>query len=114
MSKGSPIVAFRMSSVMMGDLELAVEKANKQNRDEPYTLSSWVKKAVMEKLAHLKRSGRKTAKLGRCTYCQKLLDELCEVGAEMAGSDGAVYRVCNGCCGEDNPAYKPSRDHSNG
>jgi hypothetical protein len=56
MSKGSPIITLRVNEQLLSDLEDEIRNANFNRKDTPYTRSSWILKAVTEKISHLKRS----------------------------------------------------------
>lgn len=59
MSKGSKVIPFRLSDLYLAALDEAVRSANRRTKGEPYDRSSWIRKAVTEKLDHLRRSKRK-------------------------------------------------------
>lgn len=58
MSKGNKVVPVRFTPEELQAIAEAIESANDHTRDEPYTVSSWIRKAVKDKLAHLSRSKR--------------------------------------------------------
>lgn len=60
MSKGSQIISVRIPDKLLVEIEKAVHSANQVNASEPYNVGSWIRKCVQEKLAHLKRSRRRT------------------------------------------------------
>lgn len=62
MSKGSKIIPIRMSDMYLDALDAAVRRANRTTRGEPYDRSSWIRKAITEKLDHLLRSSRRKPK----------------------------------------------------
>jgi hypothetical protein len=62
MSKGSRIVGIRVEADLEAAIETAIASANYHSRIEPHTLSSWIKAAIREKLAHIQRSKRKGKK----------------------------------------------------
>jgi hypothetical protein len=59
MSKGSRIVPVRIPRELEVRILTAIERANHHTKEEPYTLSDWIRKCIEEKLAHLERSNRK-------------------------------------------------------
>lgn len=62
MSKGSRIVPVRVPRDLEIRIAAAIASANQSTKEEPYTLSEWIRKAVVEKLDHLERSKRKKTK----------------------------------------------------
>lgn len=62
MSKGSRVVPIRVQRDLEIRIAAAIESANQTTKGEPYTLSEWIRKAVVEKLDHLERSKRKKTK----------------------------------------------------
>ena len=65
MSAGSPIVNLRIRQTDLDQIDAAVQSANVNRRAEPYTRSSWIMAAILDKLDHLARSQRTTAKRKR-------------------------------------------------
>lgn len=59
MAKGSKIVQVRIPDKMLDAMIIALDKANERRREAPYDMSSWVRAAIVEKLAHLARSNRR-------------------------------------------------------
>lgn len=59
MSKGSQVIPVRIPKELLTEIEQAIQSANLTTGLEPYTVSSWIRKCVAEKLAHLKRSRRR-------------------------------------------------------
>lgn len=55
MSKGSPVIRVRVPAELKAAMANAIEQANAYTRDEPYTGSSWIRKAIADKLNHLQR-----------------------------------------------------------
>lgn len=62
MSKGNPIIKLRVSREKLAEIMSAIDSANVSRREEEYHVSSWIRAAIEEKLAHLKRSKRKKEK----------------------------------------------------
>ena len=62
MSKGNPIIKLRVSREKLAEINSAIDSANVSRREEEYRISSWIRAAIEEKLAHLKRSKRKKQK----------------------------------------------------
>lgn len=63
MSMGSKVTPVRIEASLIAEIEAAIERANPMRDDEPYRMSSWIRKAITEKLAHLKRKPRRKLKL---------------------------------------------------
>lgn len=57
--KGSRIVPVRLDPELHAALVAEIEATNPRRRDEPFTVSSWIVRAIREKLAHAKRSRRR-------------------------------------------------------
>lgn len=56
MSKGRRILTFRISEEMHGDVIRLVERRNSTTREEPWTMTDFVLRAIAEKIAHVERS----------------------------------------------------------
>lgn len=56
MSKGAQVIPVRIPKELLTEIEKAIQSANATNAREPYTVSSWIRKCVAEKLNHLRRS----------------------------------------------------------
>ena len=56
MSKGSKIVPVRLPERLYRGIIEAMEAANRSRFEEPYVLSTYVRKCLLDKLAHLERS----------------------------------------------------------
>lgn len=56
MSQGSPRIILRLPVETVERIEALIERANLRTTVEPYTVSSWIRKAIMEKVAHLDRT----------------------------------------------------------
>lgn len=55
MSEGNSIIKFRVEPHIEERINRAIESANRSTREEPYTISSWMRKCVMDRLNHLER-----------------------------------------------------------
>jgi hypothetical protein len=56
MARGSAIVPVRMSEDMIRDIDAAINRANLNRHEAPYDRSSWIRKAIIEKMEHGIRS----------------------------------------------------------
>lgn len=63
MAKGSQVVFVRFPPELLAEMETAVGRANQHVTGEPYTVSSWVRACVKEKLAHLARAKKRKGKV---------------------------------------------------
>lgn len=59
MSKGSRVVPVRMPDELMEEIMAYIVRRNWATMTEPYSLSTFIRKAIREKLDHAKRSSRK-------------------------------------------------------
>lgn len=59
MSAGNPVVCFRIETEKLAEVQRAIVSANENRRAEPYTQTSWILKAIQEKLDHANRSKKK-------------------------------------------------------
>jgi len=79
MSKGSHKVVIRLPEELLELMSDAIIRANGSRRSEPYTLSSWIRAAVCEKLNHGRRSMREIEERVQVTTDElnklELLDE---------------------------------------
>lgn len=66
MSKGSPIVKLRLPGDLQAQVEQEIERTNCNRAAEPFTVSTWIRAAIVEKLAHARRSRCKKSKEGAC------------------------------------------------
>lgn len=55
MSKGTRIYTLRIEDELAAEVFKAIDSANKRRREQPYTLTSWIKAAIREKIDHLHR-----------------------------------------------------------
>lgn len=60
MSHGNPIVKTRIPREMHQEMNDAIAKRNYYTREEPWDVSAFIRKAIREKLDHMRRS--RTAK----------------------------------------------------
>jgi len=58
MSKGRPIVPVRFGEGTLSSMKRIVEQRNARTRNEPWTMSDFIRVAVEEKIAHMERSRR--------------------------------------------------------
>lgn len=59
MSRGSKIVPVRLPEKLYHAIVEAMESANRTRFEEPYVVSTYVRKCLVEKLEHLERSKKK-------------------------------------------------------
>lgn len=59
MSKGSQVIPVRLGDELLRELDKEIQKQNRTRHDEPYTRSSWIRKALADRFAHLSRSRAK-------------------------------------------------------
>ena len=57
--RGSKIINVRIPDETLAEIEAIVGRSVLHAKGEPYTVSSWIKKCIAEKLNHLSR-GRKS------------------------------------------------------
>lgn len=74
------ILALRMDRELLEAIENAVNSANVSRREEPYTVSSWLRAAIREKLAHLRRSRTRYVRIDGYSGT---LEELAELDAKL-------------------------------
>lgn len=58
MARGSPRVTIRVEPLLLHEIHLAMDSANLNRREAPYTISDWIKAQIIAGLKHLER-GRK-------------------------------------------------------
>lgn len=64
MSKGTPVVMFRMPKQMLADILAVLHRRNKNTQEEPWNRTDFIRCAIREKLAKMQRSrtrARRTA-----------------------------------------------------
>ncbi len=105
MSAGSPRQTVRIPEDLLQQIVARVERSQEHNTGEPFTVSSLIVKAVVEKLDHYERS-RKTKKkrLGteirfvnlRCEECSVVIT-LQNLGRITNQEDGIALAECWEC-----------------
>jgi len=63
MGKGSPQLILRIPEEMLEEIKEVVDASLYRRKGEPLTVSSWIRIAIAEKLAHRKRSSGKSGKV---------------------------------------------------
>lgn len=58
MAKGNQVIPVRINPEILALINEAIASRNERTSDIPFTLSQWIRAAIMEKLAHLQRSKR--------------------------------------------------------
>lgn len=76
MSKGSPVIRARVERDLYAQIQEAIRRANATTAEEPYSESSWVRKCILDRLAHLERAGRqrRTGKRGSTSSAVPIVD----------------------------------------
>ena len=59
MSKGSTVVLVRITAEMLDEMKIEINRLNHRVKGEPYNRSSFIRKAIMDKLDHIARSRAK-------------------------------------------------------
>lgn len=59
--RGSKVLQFRCPDEMLAEIEQAISISFERSFGEPYTISTWIKKAIQEKIDHSKRGRKKRA-----------------------------------------------------
>lgn len=54
--RGSRIVPVRIDDTLLESISATITRVNKSRRDKPFTVSSFIRKAIEEKLHHYQRS----------------------------------------------------------
>lgn len=90
MSKGSPIVRFRISSAELAELEGAMHQVNARRKGEPYTLSSFLLSCVRERMDKLERGRKAGRKKGQAAAQPDQADDCLTVVPETPEE---VYRA---------------------
>jgi hypothetical protein len=62
MSRGSPIVPIRIPVDLLAQVDAYVARSAHTRPGEPYTRSSWIIKAIEDRIAHARRSSRRGRK----------------------------------------------------
>lgn len=60
--RGSKIVNIRINDETLAEIEAIVARSVIHCKEEPHTVSSWIKKQIDTELKHLKRGRKKTKK----------------------------------------------------
>jgi hypothetical protein len=71
MSKGSPKIILRIPEELIDQIKDCVESANATRKDEPYDVSSWIRAAIAEKIAHTMRSRKQGSGIKHVTLDEK-------------------------------------------
>lgn len=74
MSKGNPIVKVRVPRDVLAEVNNAIDSHARRSSREPHTMSSWLLDAIKEKLAHIARSKKSSAKRRRSETVAHPLD----------------------------------------
>lgn len=64
MSKGSQVVPVRLPPDMKARVKDAIARINRKTQEEPHNVSSFVRKCIEDKLAHMERGRKKATKEG--------------------------------------------------
>ena len=72
MSKGSPIVQVRIEPGLLHCIDTEIQKLNLRTKGEPYNRSSFIVKALKDKLCHIFRS-RKEGKRPKKTLTEQVI-----------------------------------------
>lgn len=83
MSKGSAIVPVRIPKELLAEIACAINSANATTAGPPYSVSSWVRKAIREKLDHLGRRGKSRKTIRQLTEIME--SETSEAAMETIG-----------------------------
>lgn len=82
MSKGSPIRTMRFPEELVQRIEAAIASANDRKARTRYDWTSWVRKAINEKLSHLVRGKRPRKRRRRATPGAGQVGEVLPPGVE--------------------------------
>ncbi len=55
MSKGNQVIPFRCEEALLSEMDSFIRSRNRRSREEPWTRSDLIKKAIRELLSHRKR-----------------------------------------------------------
>lgn len=70
MSKGSPLIAMRIEPNILAKVDQDIAVMNRHRPRSETNRSNWIRRAILEKLAHRERSKRaKGTKLKMCCKC---------------------------------------------
>jgi len=59
MSKGNPIVPIRIERPILMEMEAVIRKRNENSPNAPWTRTSFIVTAILEKIMHMERSRKK-------------------------------------------------------
>lgn len=65
MSRGSPRVTVRLKPLLLEEIRKAMESANYNRQESPYTISDWIVACIIDRLKHLERARKCTRKRPR-------------------------------------------------
>lgn len=101
MSKGSPIVTFRLKEDDLEILDETVERNNETRKEELWTRSSWLRAAIEERLRHQERA--KNQKWRRKSKAEKqgVIHQPSEDVTSLDDSAGPTGSVTVGMAGSD-------------
>lgn len=97
MSKGNRVIQFRITEEAYDLMDLARRVRNMVSANEPQDMSAWVRAAVMEKLAHLRRAREQgKVKRYRCVHCGlgRTIEEIDHVVKPMWGRKEYICTSC--------------------
>jgi len=97
MSAGNKIVNVRFDDSAYARMTEEVERRNGASRDAVWTVSDYVRNAVLEKIAHSDRGrGRKKDKRFKCRDCQQTHSEK-HLGYYIKPIFGRTEKICVFC-----------------
>jgi hypothetical protein len=74
MARGSKIFCLRIEPSLVDEMERAIQARNSRNRLDQDTVSSWIKRAIREKLHNRERSPNYRQQLEiRCFSCDQVM-----------------------------------------
>lgn len=99
MARGSKVVPVRIPDDLLIRIIAATDSQTYHTKGGQSTISSWIKQACKEKLAHLLRSkgSKKSTKIWECEKCGALVSD--GDVAEFTGPDGTLSYSCIPCLG---------------
>ena len=97
MSKGNKIVGIRIDPTLIEKIDACLDQSKRDEFGQVQSISSWIRSAIISKLAHVKRSKKssQTPKV-RCCHCQKTIRRE-DVSTTAQRLDGLTDYVCNAC-----------------
>jgi hypothetical protein len=97
MSNGNRPVLVRLEPRLREAVEKAVEKSNRHRPRMEYTISSFVREAIVEKLAHRERSaGKRKPTEHQCEFCMGWFD-IADIDSTMELLGGGNIFRCIDC-----------------